>query len=109
MDKPYQVFMNLMNFNHVIPRVKTSCNLICIGSVILFFFFSFSLTRVFKALQVPDYYPKWVWYPHPTNTRNRKEFLGGGLKSWLEISNPKPHGSHETIGTTKPSPWGYLS
>lgn len=109
MDKPYQVFMNLMNFNHVIPRVKTSCNLICIGSVILFFFFSFSLTRVFKALQALDYSPEWVWYPRPTNTRNRKEFFGGGPKILARDFKSKPHGSHETIGTTKPSPWGYLS
>lgn len=79
MDKPCQVFMNLMNFNHVIPHVKTSCNSICIGSVILFFF-SFSLTRVFKVLQAPDYSPEWVWYPRPTNTRNWKEFFGGSPK-----------------------------
>ena len=31
MDKPYQVFMNLMNFNHVIPRVKTSCKEFFVG------------------------------------------------------------------------------
>ena len=76
-------------------------------NLIIFFFM---LTRVSRALQRP-YCSLGVCSPPMAPSHIHQIIIGRSPlrvapRYWLEVSNQGSHGSHEALGTTRPTPWG---